>query len=133
MTSAVDRLPDSRSPRGVVLALGTAQAVGWASSFYLPTLLAEPMAHDLGTTPPTVFAALSAALLIGALVSPWAGRRIDAGDGRAMLLRAWVLFVAGLATLAAAQGLGTLLLAWALLGLAMGCGLYDAAFATLVP
>lgn len=132
MTSAVDRQPDSRSPRAVVLALGTAQAVGWASSFYLPTLLAEPMARDLGTTPPTVFAALSGALLIGALVSPWAGRRIDTGGGRPMLLRAWVLFVAGLATLAAAQGLGTLLLAWTLLGLAMGCGLYDAAFATLV-
>jgi MFS family permease len=132
MTSAAARLPAPRSPRAVVLALGTAQAVGWASSFYLPTLLAEPMARDLGTTPPTVFAALSAALLIGALVSPWAGRRIDTGDGRAMLLRAWVLFVAGLATLAAAQGLVTLLLAWTLLGLAMGCGLYDAAFATLV-
>ncbi|MFN9745408.1 MAG: MFS transporter [Betaproteobacteria bacterium] len=132
MTSAVDRQPESRSPRAVVLALGTAQAVGWASSFYLPTLLAEPMARDLGTTPPTVFAALSGALLIGALVSPWAGRRIDTGGGRPMLLRAWVLFVAGLATLAAAQGLGTLLLAWTLLGLAMGCGLYDAAFATLV-
>ena len=132
MTSAAARLPAPRSPRAVVLALGTAQAVGWASSFYLPTLLAEPMARDLGTTPPTVFAALSAALLIGALVSPWAGRRIDTGDGRAMLLRAWGLFVAGLATLAAAQGLVTLLLAWTLLGLAMGCGLYDAAFATLV-
>ena len=132
MTSAAARLPAPRSPRAVVLALGTAQAVGWASSFYLPTLLAEPMARDLGTTPPTVFAALSAALLIGALVSPWAGRRIDTGDGRAMLLRAWVLFVTGLATLAAAQGLVTLLLAWTLLGLAMGCGLYDAAFATLV-
>jgi len=132
MTSAAARLHAPRSPRAVVLALGTAQAVGWASSFYLPTLLAEPMARDLGTTPPTVFAALSAALLIGALVSPWAGRRIDTGDGRAMLLRAWVLFVAGLATLAAAQGLVTLLLAWTLLGLAMGCGLYDAAFATLV-
>ncbi|MFN8896939.1 MAG: MFS transporter [Pseudomonadota bacterium] len=132
MTSAVARLPAPRSPRAGVMALGTAQAVGWASSFYLPTLLAEPMARDLGTTPPTVFAALSAALLIGALVSPWAGRRIDIGDGRAMLLRAWVLFVAGLGMLAAAQGLGTLLLAWTLLGLAMGCGLYDAAFATLV-
>lgn len=124
--------PAPRSPRTVVLALGTAQAVAWASSFYLPTLLAAPMARELGTSPPMVFAALSAALLVGALVSPWAGRRIDAGDGRSMLLRAWVLFVAGLAALAGAQGLLTLWLAWALLGLAMGCGLYDAAFATLV-
>jgi MFS family permease len=79
-----------------------------------------------------VFAALSVALVIGALVSPWAGRRIDQGDGRSMLLGAWALFVAGLAALALAQGLWTLVLAWALLGLAMGCGLYDAAFAALV-
>jgi MFS family permease len=104
MTSAAARLPAPRSPRAVVLALCTAQAVGWAWSFYLPTLLAEPMARNLGTTPPTVFAVLSAALLIGALVSPWPGRRIDTGGGRTMLLRAWALFVAGLATLAATPG-----------------------------
>jgi predicted MFS family arabinose efflux permease len=132
MTPPAARLPALHSPRGVVLALGTAQTVAWASTFYLPTLLAAPMARELGTNPPMVFAALSAALLVGALVSPWAGRRIDAGDGRALLLRAWVLFVAGLAALASAQGVLTLWLAWALLGLAMGCGLYDAAFATLV-
>ena len=124
--------PPTRSPRSVVLALGTAQTVAWASSFYLPTLLAAPMARDLGITPPTVFAALSAALVIGALVSPWAGRRIDQGDGRSMLVGAWALFVTGLGALALAQGLWSLVLAWALLGLAMGCGLYDAAFAALV-
>lgn len=124
--------PPLRSPKAVVLALGTAQTVAWASSFYLPTLLAAPMARDLGTTPPMVYAALSAALVIGALTSPWAGRRIDGGDGRSMLLLAWALFVAGLTALALAQGIATLALAWALLGLAMGCGLYDAAFAALV-
>jgi predicted MFS family arabinose efflux permease len=124
--------PWLHSPRAVVLALGTAQTVAWASSFYLPTLLAVPMARDLGTTPPVVYGALSGALLISALVSPWSGRRIDQGDGRTMLLRAWVLFVAGLAMLGLAQGVATLLLAWLVLGLAMGCGLYDAAFAALV-
>lgn len=123
------------TPRGVVLALGTAQTVAWASSFYLPTLLAAPMARDLGTTPPMVYAALSAALVIGALTSPWAGRRIDRADGdggRSMLLLAWCLFMAGLGALALSQHIAMLVLAWALLGLAMGCGLYDAAFATLV-
>jgi MFS family permease len=129
------RLRLLRTPRGVVLALGTAQTVAWASSFYLPTVLATPMAHDLGTTPPVVYGALSAALLIGALTSPWAGRRIDRADGdggRSMLLLAWGLFMAGLGALALAQNITMLVLAWALLGLAMGCGLYDAAFATLV-
>jgi len=115
-----------------VAALGTAQTVAWASSFYLPTLLAAPMAQELGTTPPVVYAALSMALLIGALTGPLAGRAVDRHDGRGVLLAAGALFVAGLATLALAQGLAGLLLAWLLLGLAMGGGLYDTAFAALV-
>lgn len=118
--------------RNVVAALGTAQTVAWASSFYLPTLLAAPMAKDLGTTPPVVFAALSMALLIGAFVSPLAGRAVDRHDGRRVLLGAGLLFVAGLSMLAMAQDLASLLLAWLLLGLAMGGGLYDTAFAALV-
>jgi hypothetical protein len=35
----------------VVLALGVAQTVGWASSYYLPAVLATPMAVELGLSP----------------------------------------------------------------------------------
>jgi len=31
-----------------VVVLGTAQTLAWASSYYLPAMLAIPMAHDLG-------------------------------------------------------------------------------------
>ena len=31
-----------------VLALGTAQTLAWASSYYVPAVLAAPMARDLG-------------------------------------------------------------------------------------
>ncbi len=116
----------------VVLALGSAQTLAWAATYYLPAMLAAPMSQSLGVQPSTVYAALSMALLLGAAISPWAGRRVDRKGGRQVLLLSNALFIAGLLALAAAQGLPTMLLAWALLGLGMGCGLYDTAFAALV-
>ncbi len=116
----------------VVLRLGLAQTLAWASSFYLPSLLAAPMAQELGLAPSTLFAALSAALVLSAIVSPWAGRWIDRHGGRGLLMGSSVLFAAGLLLLSQAQGLWSLALAWGMLGLAMGVGLYDPAFAALV-
>jgi hypothetical protein len=57
-----------------VAALGSAQTLAWASSYYLPAMLAAPMARDLGVTPATVFAAFSLALVVSALLGPLAGR-----------------------------------------------------------
>lgn len=117
---------------GVVVALGTAQTLSWASSYYLPAVLVGPMARDLGVGQPTIFAAFSAALLVSALLGPQAGRAIDRYGGRPVLVGSNLVFAIGLAALAAAQGPLSLFAAWAVLGVAMGCGLYEAAFAALV-
>jgi MFS family permease len=116
----------------VVAALGTAQTLAWASSYYLPAVLADPMARDLGVARPFVFLAFSLALVVSAAIGPWAGRSIDRHGGRPVLMVTNGLFACGLLALAFAQGPASLLVAWALLGLAMGSGLYEAAFATLV-
>lgn len=116
----------------VVAALGTAQTLSWASSYYLPAVLAGPMARDLGVDRPFVFAAFSLALIVSALMGPWSGRQIDRHGGRPVLMATNGLFALGLAGLGLAQGPVSLMLAWALIGVAMGCGLYEAAFATLV-
>ncbi|MCO4094586.1 MAG: MFS transporter, partial [Acidovorax sp.] len=71
--------------RGAVARLGTAQTLAWASSYYLPAMLAEPMAHDLGVGTATVFAAFSVALIVSALLGPLAGRAIDRHGGRPVL------------------------------------------------
>lgn len=118
--------------RWAVLRLGTTQTLAWASSYYLPAMLAEPMARDLGITPSTVFAAFSVALIVSALLGPLAGHAIDRHGGRPVLLTTNALFAAGLAALALAQGAAGLFAAWVLIGVAMGSGLYEAAFATLV-
>ena len=118
--------------RAVIAALGTAQTLAWGSSYYLAALLAAPMARELGVSTPTVFLAFSLALVVSALVGPWAGRTIDRHGGRALLMGTNLVFAAGLAGLGLAQGPVGLFAAWVVLGLAMGSGLYEAAFATLV-
>ncbi|CAN7660276.1 MFS transporter [Acidovorax sp. LjRoot129] len=115
-----------------VVSLGTAQTLAWASTYYLPAILAVPMARDLGVSIPTVFAAFSCALVISALLGPRAGRAIDGLGGRPVLMATSVVFALGLSALAMAQGPWTLFAAWLLLGVGMGSGLYEAAFAALV-
>ncbi|MDD1517875.1 MFS transporter [Bradyrhizobium sp. WBAH42] len=118
-------------PLTVVVALGTAQTIAWASSYYLPAILAAPIAGDLGLAPTYVFAALSGALIISGLLGPRVGHAIDTFGGRSMLAVSNLVFAAGLLLLSAAYGVAALITAWILLGIGMGMGLYEAAFATL--
>ncbi|CUI49986.1 Arabinose efflux permease [Achromobacter xylosoxidans] len=120
------------APVRVVGALGTAQTLAWASSYYLPAMLAAPMGADLGVATPTVFAAFSGAMVVSALVGPWAGVAIDRHGGRVVLAGTSLVFALGLGMLGFAQGLWTMVIAWLLIGAAMGAGLYEAAFSSLV-
>ena len=117
---------------GVVLRLGTTQTLAWASSYYLPALLAAPLAAELGMPVTRVFGAFTLALVVSALVGPRAGRAIDQHGGRAVLLLTNLLFAAGLAALGLAQAEWQVWAAWCVIGVAMGSGLYDAAFSALV-
>jgi predicted MFS family arabinose efflux permease len=116
---------------GVVVALGTAQTVAFASTYYIPAVLAVPMARDLGLSPLWVYSAFSVALITSALIGPFAGRRIDLLGGRTLLIASTILFAFGLVLLAMAREAVGLFAAWLLIGIGMGCGLYEAAFATL--
>ena len=118
--------------RQTVAMLGTAQTLAFASTYYLPAMLATPMAGDLGVSPPVVFSAFSLAMLVSAPLGPWAGRAIDRHGGHVVLPATSLIFAAGLAALAIAQGPWSLFAAWALMGVAMGGGLYEAAFSALV-
>lgn len=115
----------------VILALGTTQTIAWASSYYLPAILAGSIARDLGLSPTSVFGALSGALVIAGLLGPRVGHAIDTFGGRGLLAISNLLFAAGLLLLSLAQGWILLIAAWTVLGIAMGMGLYEAAFATL--
>jgi MFS family permease len=116
----------------VVLRLGTTQTLAWASSYYLPALLAAPLAASLDIPVTHVFGAFTLALVVSALVGPTAGRAIDTHGGRSVLRVTSLLFAIGLVALGLAQAEWQVWAAWCVIGLAMGSGLYDAAFATLV-
>lgn len=115
----------------VVLALGTAQTLAWGSSYYLPAILADPIAHDLGISSNWFFAAFSASLVISGLLGPRVGRQIDRVGGRQVLCVSNLVLVGGLALLGASTSIWMMSVAWLLLGIGMGLGLYDAAFGAL--
>jgi MFS family permease len=115
----------------VVAALGSTQTVAWASSYYMPAILGAPIAAGLHLTTNVFFGVFSAALLLSAVVGPSVGRLIDRHGGRLVLAASNVVIAAGLAILAAAHGIAGLAIAWTVLGIGIGMGLYDPAFAAL--
>jgi MFS family permease len=115
----------------IILALGTTQTLAWASSYYLPAILADPIARDLGVSSNWIFAAFSASLVIAALLGPRVGRQIDLVGGRQVLSISNLTLAAGLALLGFSYSIPVLVTAWLLLGIGMGFGLYDAAFGAL--
>lgn len=112
--------------------LGVAQTLSWASSYYLPAVLAGAISKDISASTSTVFGAFSVALLVAAGIGPVAGRRIDRMGGRSVLIASNLVFAAGLTALSLSTHAIHVFAAWALMGLAMGSGLYEAAFATVV-
>ena len=78
-----------------------------------------------------VFGAFSGALLIAAFAGPAVGRIIDRRGGRGVLVLSNVVLAGGLIVLAATNGVVMLAAAWAVLGVGMALGLYDAGFAAL--
>ena len=115
-----------------VVTLGTAQTLAWASTYYLPAILAAPMARDLGVSAALVFAAFSVGLVISAFLGPSAGRAIDAWGGRPVLALSNIVFAVGLTASGFASGRWSLFAAWMVIGMGMAGGLYEAAFAALV-
>lgn len=115
----------------VILALGTTQTLAWASSVYLPAILADPIAHDLGISANWIFGAYSGALVIAGLLGPRIGRQIDRVGGRPVLSFSNLMLAGGLVLLGFTTSIPMLMAAWLLLGIGMGYGLYDAAFGAL--
>jgi predicted MFS family arabinose efflux permease len=126
---AADARPLDR--RVVITALGIAQILAWGTSFYFPAVFAEPIVAETGWSLGLVVAGTSIGLLTAGLISPQVGRIIDTHGGRPVLLASSSFYAAGLAGVGLSHSLPVYLLAWVLIGLGMGTGLYDAVFAAL--
>lgn len=115
----------------VTSALGLVEILNWGTSYYLLAVLAGPVAADTGWPLPWIVGSLSAGLLVSGLASPRIGRAIGRHGGRPVLAGAALVLALGLAVVGAAPNLPVFVAGWLILGLGMGAGLYDAAFATL--
>jgi len=117
--------------RVVVSTLGITQTLAWGSTYYLTAVFADPVSEALGLSRAWFFGTFSAALLLSGLLGPVAGRMIDKYGGRDVLVATNLIFAAGLVLMSMAQGVAGLAIAWMVIGIGMGFGLYEAAFATV--
>ena len=111
--------------------LGVTQILAWGSSYYLLAVLAKPIAGDTGWSLGWIVGGLSLGLLVAGMVSPRVGDSIQRLGGRLVLATSAVFLALGLIGLALSPSLPIYIVSWLLLGIGMGAGLYDAAFATL--
>jgi MFS family permease len=122
-------------PRGrahmIAGALGIAQVLAWGSSYYLLAVLAGPIASSLSLSYSAAVAGVSVGLLVAAVVSFGLGRLMQLLGGRMMLSASSVFFAGGLTALAVTRSYPGYLASWALIGVGMGIGFHEAAFAAL--
>lgn len=121
-------LPGSRR---LTIGLGTTQLISWATSFYMPAVIAVPAAADLGMSRFAILAGFSWALLASGFCAPRVGRWIGTHGGRTPLAVGALAMALGLGLLAVAHGPALWYGGWTILGVGMALGLYDATFATL--
>jgi hypothetical protein len=123
------RMNASRFRLGAVL--GINQTLSWGMTFYLPAIIAGPVAATLNESGFRVLGAFSWALLVTGACAPRVGKWIDHHGGRGALLGSIVVIAIGQAILAVAPNLAGWYLGWTIIGIGMSAGLYDAAFATV--
>jgi MFS family permease len=110
--------------------LGIVELVTWALIFYVPAVATRAVADTFGVSTAAVLGGFSLAMLATGLASPAVCRRIDRFGGRTVMLAGLITEAAGLLIMATAPGLPMWYLGWAVAGLGMAGGLYDAAMAT---
>lgn len=132
--AATDALSTSEGAprlRSIIPVLGVTQILAWGSSYYLLAVLAKPIAGDTGWPLAWIIGGLSLGLLVAGVVSPRVGDSIQRFGGRLVLATSAVFLALGLIGLALSPNLPIYIISWLVLGVGMGAGLYDAAFATL--
>ncbi|MER2299512.1 MAG: MFS transporter [Pseudomonas sp.] len=107
------------------------QILVWGGSFFLMAVMADPISRDTGWPSQWVYGALSLSLMVSALVAPWSSRLIARYGGRPQMAASGAVVALGLLIMGASHALAWFMMAWAVIGIGMAMGLYEALFATL--
>lgn len=111
--------------------LGFGQIILWGGSFFILSLLADPIINETGWSHPMVYGALSFAMLISGLIAPKIGMYIQLGWGKQILKFSGFVMALGLILLGISSSFTLFSIGWLFIGIGMGMGLYDPLFATL--
>ena len=111
--------------------LGIAQILIWGGSFFLLTVLAEPIHRDTGWSMTWIYGALTIGVLVSAVLSPRANVYIARRQGRKLLIgSSWIIAI-GLCIIGVAPNIPVFVMGWGLMGVGMAGALYDPLFTTL--
>jgi MFS family permease len=111
--------------------LGIAQILLWGCSYFVLSILADPIMKETNWSPQFIYGCLSISILISGLISPKIGRIINNSQKNYILFLSGIIMSLGLITISLSSGKIVYFVGWVLLGIAMGFGLYDALFASL--
>lgn len=117
--------------RRIVWPLAAAETLVWAGFYYAFPALLPVWEADLGWSKTELSGAFTLALVVAAALSPLAGRLIDHGYGRRVLVGGTASGALLLALLSQVTALWQFYLIWLGLGATLAATLYEACFAVL--
>lgn len=112
----------------LVTSLMTTQTIGWGTTFSQVGILASPIANDIGLTRGEVFLGATVLYIFAALTAAPAGKLADRVGGLRLLMPGSMILALSLWILSTAQGLGSYLLPWAMMGAVFHVGLVTSAY-----
>lgn len=118
-------------PRGGLPALCAAQVVSWGLLYYSLPVAVAPISEDTGWSHTVITAALSAGLIVSALVGIRVGRLLDSQSPRAVMTTGSLVGVGAMLLVAWSPNLVMFFVAWIVAGFAQSAVLYPPAFAVI--
>lgn len=110
------------SPRfgslSLVTALSFGQVVGWGTTYYMPSTLADALGRDLGFSTRTIYFGVTVMVAVAGLSAPLAGRLFDRHGVARALSFGTMLIAGGLFLFAGLPSYATWYIAWTAFGIA---------------
>ncbi len=114
-----------------IIFLALAQIITWAGLYYVFPALLLRWEQDLGWSKIDITGAITLAIFISAISSPFSGRLIDAGKGPLVMVACITIGSISLFCLSWITRLPHFYLAWAVIGMCFAGSLYDPCFALI--
>ncbi|TBX27910.1 MFS transporter [Nioella sediminis] len=124
--------PDQAARGPAVWMLAVGQTLSYACLYYIFAALILSWEADLGWDRAVLATGPFLAIVIAAVLAPFAGRLVDLGKGPEAMVAGALIGAGALVVLALSQTPTAYLAAWALIGLAQSVTLYETCFAFLI-